>query len=56
MKRKRVSPDIDSMELKLFDKRGDKIFQWNKAPGNIKKGIKTIKQKGIDIRGLLNDL
>lgn len=48
--------EIDSMELKLFDKRGNPIFKWNRAPGNIKSGVKTMRTKGIDIRRLLNDL
>ncbi len=52
----RTKLDIDSMELKLFDRRGNPIFKWNRAPGNIKSGVKTMKTKGIDIRRILNEL
>lgn len=48
MNRRKI--DIDSMELKVFDRRGNELFKWKRAPNNVKKGMKVMKEKGIDLR------
>lgn len=49
MIRQKTKTEVDSMELRLFDARGNVLFNWKRAPKNFKTGKDILRKKGITI-------